>query len=173
MFAAVHSHDALGCHADIGGARTFATLADLILDHLAFSQLLDPSTLNLGMMEKQVVASLSFHKPKTPIRYQSLDLTLWHFCTPQHKNRATRETGPPDAERKPADTATQLGCTRAKMLRGTEWGGKRRRTHMLPNNFFVSACHDFRDIASVPAHGGKGKGNFSRPRHCGIRQWGA
>ena len=34
------------------------------------------------LMEEQVVASLPFDEPKTSIRNQPLDFTLWHFCSP-------------------------------------------------------------------------------------------
>jgi hypothetical protein len=59
-----------------------AALPNLVLHHLTFTQFLDGRTLDLRVMEEQIVASLSFDEPKTSIRYQPLDFTLWHFCSP-------------------------------------------------------------------------------------------
>jgi hypothetical protein len=64
------------------GAGTFAALADRVLDRLPLSQLFEGNSLNFRVVEEQVVP-LTFNKPKTTIRYQPLDLTLWHLCPPE------------------------------------------------------------------------------------------
>ena len=67
---------------DGSGARPFAALSNFIFHHLTFTKFLHGGPLNFRVMEEQVVASLPFDESKTSIRNQSLDFTLWHFCTP-------------------------------------------------------------------------------------------
>jgi len=75
----------------LDGSRTgaFATLPDLVFHRLAFPEFLKGSAFDLRVMKEQVVP-FTFNEPKTPIRNQLLDLTLWHFCPPLKK----REFGP-------------------------------------------------------------------------------
>ena len=64
------------------GARTFAALSYLVLDHLTLMEFLDTDSLELRVMEEKLVASFPLNKSKTSIRNQFLDPTLWHFCPP-------------------------------------------------------------------------------------------
>lgn len=68
------------------GCRTgaFATLPDFVLYRLAFTKLFKRHALGLRVMKEQFVPS-SFNEPKTSIRNQLLDLTLWHLCPPLKK----------------------------------------------------------------------------------------
>src|SRR5579872_961906 len=60
----------------------FATLPDGVLDCLPLSKFFEGYALNFRMVEEQVI-SLAFNKTETTIRYQPLDLTLWHLCPPE------------------------------------------------------------------------------------------
>lgn len=65
-----------------GRTRSFAPLADGIFDGLPLAKLFEGNSLNFRVVEEQVIP-LAFNKPKTTIRYQALDLTLWHLCPPE------------------------------------------------------------------------------------------
>jgi hypothetical protein len=73
-------------HSD--GRRTgpFATLPDLVLHRLAFTEFFKGHALDLRVVKEQVVPS-TFDEPKTSIRNQLLDLTLWHLCPPLKKRK--------------------------------------------------------------------------------------
>jgi len=68
-------------NSDGSGARPFAALPNLILHHLTFIEFFEGRFFDLRMMEEQVVP-IPLDEPKTSIRYQPLDFTLWHFCSP-------------------------------------------------------------------------------------------
>ena len=63
------------------GARTFRATSDFVLDYLTFTEFLDSRSLDRRVMEEQV-APIPFDEPKTSIRNQPLDFTLWHCCSP-------------------------------------------------------------------------------------------
>src|SRR5579863_8312986 len=66
------------------GGRTGALtpLAHCVFDGLPLTKLFEGNPLHFRMVEEQVIP-LAFNKSKTTIRYQALDLTLWHFCPPE------------------------------------------------------------------------------------------
>jgi hypothetical protein len=69
--------------AELRGARPFFALPNLVLHHLTFTQFFDTDTLDFRVMEEQIASPLVLDKAKTSILDQSLDRTLWHFCTPK------------------------------------------------------------------------------------------
>jgi hypothetical protein len=73
-------------HDDLDGRRTrpFATLPDLVLHRLAFSEFFKGHAFRLRVVKEQVVP-FTFDESKTSIRNQLSDLTLWHFCPPLKK----------------------------------------------------------------------------------------
>jgi hypothetical protein len=70
-------------HGHLDGRRTrpFATLPDLVLHRLALTEFFKGHAFDLRVMKEQV-APFIFDEPKTSIRNQLSDLTLWHFCPP-------------------------------------------------------------------------------------------
>jgi len=67
-------------------------LTYLVLDFLAFTKLFESDALDLGMVKEQITP-LRFDEPKTPIRNNFLNLTLWHFCPPQKQTRIMGQWG--------------------------------------------------------------------------------
>lgn len=68
--------------AEFCGTRPFFALPNLVLHHLTFIQFLDSDTLDFRVVEEQIASAAVLDKTKTSILDQSLQLTLWHFCTP-------------------------------------------------------------------------------------------
>jgi len=64
------------------GAWPLGAISDLVFHDLTLLEFLDSDSLERRMMEEQVVTPIPFDEPKTSIRYQPLDFTLWHFCSP-------------------------------------------------------------------------------------------
>lgn len=66
---------------DGDGARPFLALSNLVFNYLTFTEFLNGYALKLRVMKEQIVP-ISFDESKTSIRNQSLNFTLWHFCSP-------------------------------------------------------------------------------------------
>ena len=64
------------------GTRPLRAPSDLVFHYLTLTEFLDSRSLERRVMEEQVVAPIPFDEPKTSIRNQPLDFTLWHFCSP-------------------------------------------------------------------------------------------
>ena len=64
------------------GTRPLRATSDFVLHYLPLIEFLDGHSLERRVMEEQVVAPIPFDEPKTSIRNQPLDFTLWHFCSP-------------------------------------------------------------------------------------------
>ena len=64
------------------GAWPLGTTSGLVFHDLTLTEFFDSRSLDRRMMEEQVIPPLVLNEPKTSIRNQPLDFTLWHFCSP-------------------------------------------------------------------------------------------